>query len=459
MTRRLLLASLLLAAFVLAVVELPLGLTYAGRQRDRLLADIERDARVLAGLVEDEVERGDATAIGATVADYAARTGGRIVVTDAAGISLVDTDRPDGPARDFSTRPEFTAALGGSQRSGIRRSETLDEELAYVAVPITSGPRVTGAVRVSFPTDRLRAQVRSNWFRLGLLSVLVLAAAGAFGWLVARWATAPVTELEQASARLGAGDLGTRVAGDRGPPELRRLADTFNRMADRLQSLVGSQRAFVADASHQLRTPLTALRLRLDGIGDLLAAGDTGTARDELAGVEQELERLAHLVEALLALARAEADAPATVTVDAAEVARASAARWADLAGESGLRLDIDADGPAPAVVVDGGLEQILDNLLDNAFEVAPAGSAIELAVRAGRNVHVTVRDHGPGLDAEARRRATDRFWRAPDAPPGGTGLGLAIVAELVRASGGAVELRDPPDGPGLVVDVRLRRG
>jgi signal transduction histidine kinase len=460
MTRRLVVASLLLATFVLLVVELPLGLTYAGRQQDRLLADIERDARVLAGLIEEELEAGDAAAVEPTVAGYAEQTGGRIVVTDDAGVSVVDTDRPTEPPRDFSTRPEIAAALDGSQRSGIRRSETLGEELAYVAVPVTSGPQVTGAVRISFLTDELREQVRENWARLALLSVLVLAASAGFGWLVARWAVAPVDDLDAAAEQLADGDLGVRVDPDHGPPELRRLSSTFNGMAGRLESLVGSQRAFVADASHQLRTPLTALRLRLDGIAELLGSGDAAGARGELEVVERELDRLGQLVEGLLALARSEAAAPALTTVDAAAVTRDAELRWGDLAAEAGLRLEVHADGPAPARVVAGGLEQVLDNLLDNAFEVAPRGSAIVLAVLDGTPVHVTVRDHGPGLGAESRHRATDRFWRAPDAPSGGTGLGLAIVSELVRSSGGEVELCEPgDDGGGLLVDVRLPRG
>lgn len=458
MTRRLVIASLLLATFVLVVVELPLGLTYAGRQQDRLLADIERDARVLAGLIEEELEAGDAAAITPTVEAYAQQTGGRIVVTDDAGVSVVDTDRPEGPPRDFSTRPEIAAALDGSQASGIRRSDTLDEELAYVAVPVTSGTEITGAVRISFSTDELREQVRENWAKLGLLSALVLASAAGFGWLVARWAVAPVNELDRAAGRVAEGDLSARVDPDHGPPELRRLSTTFNDMAGQIGVLLGSQRAFVADASHQLRTPLTALRLRIDGIDELLETGDPGAARAELEVVERELDRMGALVEGLLALARAESAAPATTTIDAAAVVRDAELRWGDLAREGGLELRVEAPARLPARAVSGGLEQILDNLLDNAFEVSPPGSVIELGASDGPDVHVRVRDHGPGMSAEERARATDRFWRAPSAPEGGTGLGLAIVAELVRASGGAVTLADPDAGPGLVVDIRLPR-
>lgn len=459
MTRRLVLAAVTLAAFILVVVEVPLGLTYAGRQRDRLLADIERDARVLGGTLQNDLTTGDNDALSHTVTDYAKRTTARVVVVDTGGISLADTDNPDVPARDFSTRPEFQAALGGSQATGIRRSETLGDEVAYAAVPVVSGGAIVGAVRVSFSTQLLREQVRDNWLRIGVLSALVLVSAGGFGLLTARWAIRPIVALDNAAARLAEGKLDTRVPPDLGPPELRQLSMTFNDMATRLDGLVGSQRAFVADASHQLRTPLTALRLRLDGIAELLESGDVDVARDELARVDDEIDRLGSLVEGLLTLARAEGSSVPIRAIDATEVVRSSADRWSDLAAENNITIETNLDDGVRALVVDGGLEQILDNLLDNAMGVAPSGSTVEVGLREGDPVRLWVRDHGPGLNADARARATDRFWRSPDAPAGGTGLGLAIVAELVRASAGTVSLEEPSDGPGLHVEIRLPTG
>jgi signal transduction histidine kinase len=460
-TRRLILSYVLLAAFVLLVVELPLGLTYAARAEERLLADVERDARVLAGLVEERVESGDDAAVALIADQYATQSDGRVVITDTDGISLVDTDRPDSGARDFSTRPEIVTALSGRQATGIRRSDTLGQELAFVAVPISSDGALTGVVRVSFPTDEVREQVRDNWFRLALLSVLVLAGAASLGWLVARWATGPVDQLEAGAARLAEGDLTGRAEVDRGPPELQHLALTFNDMAARLEVLVRSQRSFVADASHQLRTPLTALRLRIESLEDALAddAVDTAAARADLEAIDAELVRLGELVEGLLALARSESGTAGTEVLDAAEVTEQAVARWAPLADEHGVGLATDLPASSLARAVPGALQQMLDNLLDNALGVAPTGSTIEVTLTEhDRDVEISVRDHGPGLSAQDRGRATDRFWRAPDAAPGGTGLGLAIVDQLARVSGGSVRLDEPPTGPGLVVTVRLPR-
>lgn len=460
MTRRLVVSYVLVAAFVLLLVELPLGLTYAGRAEDRLLADIERDARVLATLVEERVESGDGESVSTITEQYAERSDARVVVTDIEGRSMVDTSS-SGPARDFSTRPEIMTALDGSQAAGIRRSDTLGEELAVVAVPISSDGQLTGVVRVSFPTTQMREEVRENWIRLGVLSILVLLGAASVGWLVSMWAVGPVAALEDGARRLAAGDLGGRAEVRRGPPELRHLAATFNDMAARLEILVGAQRAFVADASHQLRTPLTALRLRIESLETATSdeSADASQLRGDLEAIDAELDRLGRLVDGLLALARSEAST-GTEVLDIASGAVAVAERWRPLAEEHLVELRVEVGGaPLRARVVPGGLDQILDNLLDNALSVAPQGSSIDVEAHAdGSDVVVRVRDHGPGLTAEDRARAADRFWRGRDAEPGGTGLGLAIVSELTAASGGSTRLDPPEQGEGLVVAVRFPR-
>lgn len=461
MTRRLVIAQLLIAAFVLVVVEVPLGLTYTGRAEDRLLADVERDARVLATLVEERVEAGDVEGVQRIAAEYAKQAKGRVVVTDDTGVSVVDTSAAGGAARDFSTRPEVKKALSGSQATGIRSSSTLGQEMAYATVPVSTQGRVIGVIRLSFPTTAMREQVRTSRLWLAALSVLVLAAVAAIGWLIARWVLHPVDELEEGARRLADGDLSGRASVHRGPPELRRLADTFNEMAARVESLVRSQQVFVADASHQLRTPLTVLRLRIESLDDAVTDGspDPEEIHRDVEVVIDELDRLTRIVEGLLALSRAEGVAQVE-TVDVAESARSAVQRWDALAEERGVALRATTPEGADARCLAGGIDQILDNLIDNAIEVAPAGSIIDVVVdHRTDDVSLEVRDRGPGMSATERDRATDRFWRAPGAATGGTGLGLAVVDELVKASGGSVALREPEVGPGLVVEASFPAG
>ena len=135
MTRRLLLSYLSITLFVLAVLEIPLAISYSERERDRIEANAGQDANVLASFYEDALEQGEAPDP-APADSYEDRTGARVVVVDTDGISIVDTDQATG--RDFSTRPEIAEALGGGRTSGARRSDTLETDLLYVAVPVAS---------------------------------------------------------------------------------------------------------------------------------------------------------------------------------------------------------------------------------------------------------------------------------------------------------------------------------
>jgi signal transduction histidine kinase len=454
--RRLLVTYLTITALTLAVVVVPLGRIFADREHDRLTFDIERDAQAVASLVEDALEAGTTPAIDATLAGYR-RTGGRIVVVDRQGISVADSDDIGGPARDFSTRPELAAALDGQRATGTRRSETARTDLVYAAVPVASGGTVHGAVRITYPTSTLDARVRSTWLRLGVLCAVVLAIVAAVGMVFAKGVTRPVQRLRDAAARLAAGDLAVRVDTAAGPPELRGLAETFNTTGQQLEQLIDAQHRFVADASHQLRTPLTALRLRLETLGRYVAE----PGRPKLDAAIAETNRLARLVHSLLVLARSDATSAPSQPIDVSAVVADRVHAWAPVADDQGTRLVADAPPDVWASAVPGALEQILDNLVSNALDAAPSGTPVSIRVVATDEVcEVHVVDQGPGMAAEARARAFERFWR-PAREPGaetgdGFGLGLAIVAQLAAHSGGTARLDPGPDGRGLEAVVTL---
>ena len=454
MTRRILVSYLLMTLLILAMLTVPLGLTFAARERDRLFTAIERDARVLGAESDDAFESSDFSSLPSLVRRYVAETGGRVVMVDAAGRSVVDSSSLSGPSRQFSSRPEIAAALAGRFSSGARPSATLGASIAYVAIPIRHEGEVLGAVRVSYPSTTVDSRTRGVWVQLVSLDAIVLAVVATAGWFVARGLGRPIQRLESAADSLASGDLGARLPVAKGPADLVRVTTTFNTMAARLQTLVESQRSFLADASHQLRTPLTALRLRIDAVAD-----SGGAPSDDLLAAMAEVDRLAELVDALLSLARLDASAGEIVGVDVGAVVAERVATWLPLAEERDLGLTVDdrSEG-AVADVVDGGLEQILDNLIANAADHAPPHSAVVVSVTAtGDGVAVAVTDEGPGVTDAHLGRMFDRFWRGPNAVDGGSGLGLPIVLRLAEASGGGVTARLRPEG-GLVVEVRLRR-
>jgi len=448
-TRRLLLGYLTAAVIVLLVLEVPLAIFYQQRETGRLTVDVERDATVLAAHYEDALEQGippDPTA----ASGYARRTGVRVVVVDKAGASLIDTSTPAG--RDFSTRPEIRIALGGARAEGTRHSDTLNADLLYVAVPVTSGANVYGAVRLTLDMREVNALVHGYWLGLiGVAAVVLMAMAG-IGWAIARSVTRPLRHLNAEAARFATGDLTTTDPDPGAPSEIAALGATMNTMAQRLERLLAEHREFVADASHQLRTPLTALRLRLE---NMQSASGTPEEAEDLTAAIDETNRLAGLVGDLLQFARAEETA-APVAVDLVQLAADRVDTWSASADVANVSLDFTSPhGPVFADAVPGGVEQILDNLIDNAIAAAPPGTRVSVTVVRGRADHsFTIADAGPGLSDDLKARALDRFWRSDQSEPG-TGLGLPIANALAKASGGSLLLHDSPAG-GLAVTVTL---
>lgn len=449
MHRRLLLSHVGITLLVLLVLELPLGLFFADRERDRLATAVERDATVLASIYEDALETGTPIDV-RTAREYAAATGARVVVVDADGISVIDTEAP--VPRDFSTRPEIESALDGYRSVGTRASETLDVDLLYVAVPSASGGVVHGAVRLTLPTSEVDRRILRFWLSLAAVGVVVLLTVTAISWRISRSVVRPVRALTDAAERLAAGDLRARIDVGDAPAELGQLAASFNGMADRLEALLGAQQAFVADASHQLRTPLTSLRLQLENAE--AETTDAGT-RQDLRTAIGELDRMSELVGQLLALARAEGRRVPVEAIDLTDLATERLELWAAVAAEHAVTLTLDSTGPVPASAAPGAVEQILDNLLDNALGHAPPGSVVEIVLRLdGSDAVLRLVDHGPGMGGAERARAFERFWRGAT-DRAGTGLGLPIVRTLAEQSGGNASLEDTPGG-GLTVVVRL---
>jgi signal transduction histidine kinase len=225
-------------------------------------------------------------------------------------------------------------------------------------------------------------------------------------------------------------------------------------MAEQLRAVLERQRAFVADASHQLRTPLTALRLRLENLEDAVDP----SRRDELEATVGEIGRLTLLVEQLLQLARADhRRQPVGIRLD--EVVRDRADTWQAVAALGGVTVEARLPAGETWVALEpGAAEQVLDNLIDNALAVCPPGTTLDLVLtRTAGLVELHVTDHGPGLTDADKARALDRFWRGSTATEG-TGLGLPIVANLIAVHGGTLMLRDTPGG-GLDVHITLPAG
>ena len=458
---RLIGALVTVAVLILLVFSIPLASFVAQVERERLVTALERDAFVLAGHAKETLN----TTAGAVlpslqpyVDSYSKSSDARIVVTNASGLVVATSDSTIAFGTDFSNRLEVAGALKGLPAVGERDSATLGERLLFVAVPVLLGDTVLGVVRFSNPKSVIDKEVQRHVRGIATSGLITLLAAALVAIPLALTIARPISRLKTSTERLADGDFSVQADDTKGPPEVRELSRSFNAMAGRIGLMLESQQHFSGAVSHQLRTPLTALRLRLDQAQDAVG-NDMSPVAMALEASRVEIDRLQEMIEQLLALSRLEGGSVATVTVNASMVVRNRVAVWESLAAERHITLKVVGLETAPCVALDGALEQIVDNYIDNALGAVPDVSTITVEVqRVQRHIHVDVIDEGPGLSEEKRALAFERFWRdssTENAP--GTGLGLAIVRQLAVASGGVAELLPRENGErGLIARISL---
>ncbi len=318
--------------------------------------------------------------------------------------------------------------------SGPAPAEAKPGEVKYPELILTAG----------VPLGPVRATLRTVGLALVVVSLLIWTTALAAGRWVCRRALAPVVRVAAAAETMGVADLAERLPRPGTEDELDGLVRSFNGLLDRLQESFDRQRRFTGDASHQLRTPLTAI------LGQIEVALRRPRPAEEyervLAGVQRQARHLHQIVEALLFLSRADAETrlPGLEPVDLAGWVAAHLESWREHPRAGDLHVVNKAGTPVPVLAHPVLLAELLDNLLDNAAKYSPPGSPITVVVRGdGSEVVLAVEDRGPGLSPEELAHVFDPFFRTPDARRrgvAGVGLGLAITARLANAMGARVE-------------------
>ena len=423
---------------VLAVVALEVPLIIS--IRDRVGAEVKSQAvsqaQLIAVTLEDELRTREG--LEEVTASAAKEVRGRVIVVGPGGRLVADSAGDQRLGIDYSTRPEIEQALADDPEQQQRDSQTLGKSILATAVPVRrpGTGEVVGAVRV---TQDVEAVNGATWrATLGLIAIgaLVLILGLGLGAVIAGQVAGPVRRLDEAARRVAEGDLSARAKVE-GGAEQQRLARTFNDMTSRIERLLSSQREFVADASHQLRTPLSGLRLRLE---EARASTADPEAHEEIDAGLRELDRLSAMVSELLVLSQAgEVDAPPE-PVDLEDAARRAEARWD---GAEGGRVR-STGNPGEGLVPRADLDRALDALIENAIHYG--NGEVEVRTRPGA---IEVLDRGPGLSDEDLGAVFERFHRgaAGRAGPNGTGLGLPIARELARRWGGEVTLANRDRG------------
>ncbi len=397
-------------------------------------------------------------AVNARIAALVNDTGGHVWLIGPDGRTLRQMGRGSfGPYTNWLAPTELSDVLGGSSLNRFTTAGKGNQPFAVVGVPV---PRIFGR-----PANEHGALVwvagigggevlQAVAARVALVAALgLILAAALFAWLSGR-IVAPIRQLERAAGQIAGGAFEVSLP-DSGPAEVRSLAASLGQMARHLRDLDASRRAFLADVSHELRSPLAALRGALAG-ADAGGIGPQQRAR-ALALASEETERLGRLVDDLRVLARSEAARLELRrrAVDLREAALRVALSLEPIATARGVSFRFAGDGAAARVDADPDrLSQVLWNLLDNAARHTPAGAEAEVAVaNGGPMVELRVSNPGERIPPETVARLFERFERGGDETGGGTGLGLAIARRLVEAHGGSIAAESPAEG-GLTVTI-----
>ena len=432
-----------------------LGIPLTINLQRRAAAELENQALIQAQGIAAAIDPGeldDPEKLDPIVSEAAQQVGGRVIVVDADGILLADSEGPEEIGTSFATagRPEIRSALAGTPHSQIRDSADLGHDIIATAVPIQEEGEIVGSVRITKNVQQVNDNVRNVTLGLIAIGVAGLAAGLLLAFGLAGSVSRPLTRLAKSAKDLGEGDLSARAGDIRGPREVEELGRSFDEMAQRVERSVQAQREFVANASHQLRTPLTAMKLQIEGA---ITDAEDDEVRERLLAADREVDRLAEIVDRLLVMAR-EIEEGTSARVDVEDAARRAVDRWTERAAQRRSSLEVRGEGgTARADATD--LDQIFDNLIDNATSYAPGEVTVETERSDGRVV-VAVRDRGNGIPPEEVARVTERFYRGREAPAGGSGLGLAIARQLAEKWGGTLTVESTP-GEGTRVEVALQ--
>ncbi|WP_052851398.1 sensor histidine kinase [Streptomyces avicenniae] len=461
MRSRLLPLLIVLMAGVMLALGIPLAASQARDEQQRVVVDRIDDTARFASLAQSATDvppagRPPQTALEEDLAIYHDVYGIKAGVFQRDGQPLAvapgDWEPPGGTLGE-----EFTEALAGRRSQGPSQVWPWDtDRTLVVASPVIRDGDVIAVVVTESPTGPLRSRILASWLPIAVGEAAAMLLAVLAAVRLTSWVLRPVRVLDRATHQIATGRLTARVAAAGGPPELRRLAHSFNEMADNVEEVMEQQRAFVADASHQLRNPLAALLLRIDLLGLELPEGN-----EEIASVKTEGKRLAKVLDGLLDLALAEHSAADLRLTDVAALVAERVASWRPVADQKDV--DLMLGGP---VAVTGwadpvGLSSALDAVVDNALKFTPPGGEVTVMVSSSADhVRIETTDTGPGLDDGELERIGRRFWRSGrHQNVGGSGLGLSIVGALLAAGSARISYAHAePRGLKVTVDVPRNR-
>ncbi|MBN2168909.1 MAG: HAMP domain-containing protein [Actinobacteria bacterium] len=405
------------------------------------------------------------------VKDIAGKIGCRIVITDRKGLEMIDSRGPSYRGFGIMGEEEITEAFDTGYGASTRIDNVSGLYTMYVAYPIESiGGGTVGVIRLSKPTDSITGLLHSIRYGILVSGLLAGGVAALISILLTVGLARPVNKIRSASIRFGEGELDARSS-VKGRSDLAELSHAFDRMADRIErtfneiSEIDSMKSdFVANVSHELKTPLSAIK----GLAETLLDGaidDDEVSRKFLLDILSESERLLLMVNNVLNISKIEAGVLDfnKEELDIGAIIDGVVSRMGPVLERKGVEAELVTEGETRLITGDGSMiDQAIANVVDNAVKYTKPGTAIKISCgleshRGFTDIVVKVLDNGPGVPENEKERIFERFHRSGSTQSGrkGSGLGLAIARGNIEAHNGTIGLANAPEG-GVLVTIRI---
>ncbi len=445
---------------------------------ERLSTERTRLGTLAARLAPSLRER-NVDVLNSAMADFASETGGRLLLTDSGGKVQADTEGIENGR--LYPLPQVIGILAEGQEGSyaVRDTET-GEELnmsrvlfmgrsagsweSVCATAVVYDAAVQGVLVLLSPADTIMRSVYQLQDRVLLVFAAIAAAVMIFSFIFSRVVTNPIAGLTRGIRHMAKGDFSSRVK-VRGNREMAQLADAFNSMSEKLETLDQSRNQFVSNASHELKTPLATMKIMVESL-IYQPEMDKDLRTEFLTDIDNEIDRLSNIVSDLLTLVKMDSKDVKLQreNLSLAELCRETEHRLKPIAAKKGQKIILNLSDPCELYADRSKLTQVIYNLVENAVKYTQAGGTVKVILtRAGHEAHLVVQDNGPGIPKDNLPHIFDRFYRVDKArsrETGGTGLGLSIVRQLVMLHGGSIRCESTEGkGSSFIVDIPLHQG
>ncbi len=416
-------------------------------------------AAEIALRIADSWSERDSGQLYGLVSDIAAENDSRILVTDPYGVVQVDSGTDQMGKRLYLKEVADTLSTGkgtygyydtGSGSGWFAFSAYTGSAIGIHTVPLSEGARLTGTLVLISSADELYASLADMQGRVAIWMLIVAAVVLLLVVIISNTVLNPISDLNNTIIRLSRGDMRARV-NTRGKGEFARLGQAFNSMIEQVDRLNTTRNEFVSNASHELKTPLTTIKITTETLM-YMDPNDHEYLKESLTAIDKEVDRMNYLVNDLLSLVRMDSGEQrlSLAELDLGELIKDTVARIRPFSLDHNINVSVDL---AEDVKLTGDrykLQQVVYNLVDNAIKYTLQGGHVDIEMRKiGRNAVITVRDDGIGIPEKDLPHIYDRFYRVDKArsrEKGGTGLGLAIVKQIVTAHSGTISVRSKVD-------------